>query len=335
LEKDLLKLRQKTNDPNIWENLEAKTLFQNIKILEKKIADFERIKQSLSDLKEFYTFAVDENDQQTIIQLVEDSNQLLKDSTEVRYLNLMNGEADQNNAFVEIHAGAGGTESQDWAEMLQRMYVRWAESKTYRVSLLQESRGEEAGIKSSTIKISGEFTYGWLKRESGIHRLVRISPFDSNKRRHTSFASIWVYPEIDEKIEIDINETDLRIDTYRASGAGGQHVNKTDSAVRITHIPTKVVVQCQNDRSQHKNKSNAMAMLKSRLYELELQKRKEEENKIHSEKKDIGWGHQIRSYVLHPYKLIKDLRTNHESSNVNDILNGDIDKFLEKSLTLK
>jgi len=335
LEKDLLKLRQKTNDPNIWKNLEAKTLFQNIKILEKKIADFERIKQSLSDLKEFYAFAIDENDQQSIIQLVKDSNQLLKDSTEVRYLNLMNGEADQNNAFVEIHAGAGGTESQDWAEMLQRMYVRWAESKTYRVSLLQESRGEEAGIKSSTIKISGDFTYGWLKRESGIHRLVRISPFDSNKRRHTSFASIWVYPEIDEKIEIDINETDLRIDTYRASGAGGQHVNKTDSAVRITHIPTKVVVQCQNDRSQHKNKSNAMAMLKSRLYELELQKRKEEENKIHSEKKDIGWGHQIRSYVLHPYKLIKDLRTNHESSNVNDILNGDIDKFLEKSLTLK
>ena len=335
MEKDLLELKQKTNDPNIWENLEAKTLFQNIKILEKKIADFQRIKQSLSDLKEFYAFAVDENDQQTIIQLVEDSNQLLKDSTEVRYLNLMNGEADQNNAFVEIHAGAGGTESQDWAEMLQRMYVRWAESKTYRVSLLQESRGEEAGIKSSTIKISGDFTYGWLKRESGIHRLVRISPFDSNKRRHTSFASIWVYPEIDEKIEIDINETDLRIDTYRASGAGGQHVNKTDSAVRITHIPTKVVVQCQNDRSQHKNKSNAMAMLKSRLYELELQKRKEEENKIHSEKKDIGWGHQIRSYVLHPYKLIKDLRTNHESSNVNDILNGDIDKFLEKSLTLK
>ena len=335
MEKDLLELKQKTNDPNIWENLEAKTLFQNIKIIEKKIADFHRIKQSLSDLKEFYAFAVDENDQQTIIQLVEDSNQLLKDSTEVRYLNLMNGEADQNNAFVEIHAGAGGTESQDWAEMLQRMYVRWAESKTYRVSLLQESRGEEAGIKSSTIKISGDFTYGWLKRESGIHRLVRISPFDSNKRRHTSFASIWVYPEIDEKIEIDINETDLRIDTYRASGAGGQHVNKTDSAVRITHIPTKVVVQCQNDRSQHKNKSNAMAMLKSRLYELELQKRKEEENKIHSEKKDIGWGHQIRSYVLHPYKLIKDLRTNHESSNVNDILNGDIDKFLEKSLTLK
>ena len=246
----------------------------------------------------------------------------------------MNEEADKNNSFIEIHAGAGGTESQDWANMLQRMYVRWAESKQFGISLLQESRGEEAGIKSSTLKISGDYCYGWLKRESGIHRLVRISPFDSNKRRHTSFASIWIYPEVDEKIEIEINEVDLRIDTYRASGAGGQHVNKTDSAVRITHLPTSIVVQCQNDRSQHKNKSNAMAMLKSRLYELELQKRKSEENKINSEKKDIGWGNQIRSYVLHPYKLIKDLRTNYETSNVDDILDGKIDKFLELSLTL-
>ena len=252
----------------------------------------------------------------------------------LKYLTLMNDEADQNNSFLEIHAGAGGTESQDWAEMLQRMYVRWAESKEFDISLLQESKGEEAGIKSSTLKISGDYVYGRLKRESGIHRLVRISPFDSNKRRHTSFASIWVYPEIDDKVEIEINEGDLRIDTYRASGAGGQHVNKTDSAVRITHIPTHIVVQCQSGRSQHKNKSDAMAMLKSRLYELELQKRKEEENKINSEKKDIGWGNQIRSYVLHPYKLIKDLRTNYESSNVNDVLDGNIDKFLEKSLTL-
>ena len=246
----------------------------------------------------------------------------------------MNDLADQNNAFLEIHAGAGGTESQDWAEMLQRMYIRWAESNGSKVSLLQESRGEEAGIKSCTIKIINEYTYGWLKKESGIHRLVRISPFDSNKRRHTSFASVWVYPEVDDKIEVEIRESDLRIDTYRASGAGGQHVNKTDSAVRITHIPTNIVVQCQSDRSQHKNKSNAMGMLKSRLYELELQKRKEEENKIHNEKKDIGWGNQIRSYVLHPYKLIKDLRTDYESSNVEDILDGDIDKFLEKSLTI-
>jgi len=246
----------------------------------------------------------------------------------------MNDEADQNNSFLEIHAGAGGTESQDWAQMLQRMYVRWAESNKFDISLLQESKGEEAGIKSSILKISGDYVYGWLKRESGIHRLVRISPFDSNKRRHTSFASIWVYPEIDNKVEIEINEGDLRIDTYRASGAGGQHVNKTDSAVRITHMPTNIVVQCQSDRSQHKNKSNAMAMLKSRLYELELQKRKEEEHKINSEKKDIGWGNQIRSYVLHPYKLIKDLRTNYESSNVNNVLDGNIDQFLEKSLTL-
>ena len=218
--------------------------------------------------------------------------------------------------------------------MLQRMYLRWAERRNMNTYLLQESRGEEAGIKSATIKITGEYSYGWLKRESGIHRLVRISPFDSNKRRHTSFASIWVYPEVDEKIEVEINETELRIDTYRASGAGGQHVNKTDSAVRITHIPTNIVVQCQSDRSQHKNKSNAYAMLKSRLYELELQKRKESENKINSEKKNIGWGNQIRSYVLHPYKLIKDLRTNFETSNARDVLDGKIDKFLELSLTL-
>jgi peptide chain release factor 2 len=246
----------------------------------------------------------------------------------------MSGEADNNNAFLEIHAGAGGTESQDWAAILQRMYIRWAESKKLTISLLQESRGDEVGIKSSTIKISGEFTYGWLKKESGIHRLVRISPFDSNKKRHTSFASVWVYPEIDNKIDIEIIESDLRIDTYRASGAGGQHVNTTDSAVRVTHIPSGIVVQCQNDRSQHKNKSSAMSMLKSKIYELELSKRKNEESKTNSEKKDIGWGHQIRSYVLHPYKMIKDLRTNYETSNVNDILDGKIDKFLEKSLTL-
>ena len=266
--------------------------------------------------------------------LLKESENLLIDSTNIRYLNLMNEQTDQNNAFIEIHAGAGGTESQDWAEMLQRMYVRWSESKNGKVFLLQETKGEEAGIKSCVIKISIDFAYGWLKRESGIHRLVRISPFDSNKRRHTSFASVWVYPELDEKIEIEINDSDLRIDTYRASGAGGQHVNKTDSAVRITHIPTKIVVQCQSDRSQHKNKSNAISMLKSRLYELELQKKKEEENKSNQNKKDIGWGNQIRSYVLHPYKMIKDLRTNVESPNTNDILDGKIDKFLESSLTL-
>ncbi len=248
---------------------------------------------------------------------------------------MLNEEADHYNAFLEIHAGAGGTESQDWAQMLQRMYVRWAESQSNcKVHLLQETRGEEAGIKSCILKISKEYSYGWLKKESGIHRLVRISPFDSNKRRHTSFASVWVYPEVDEKIEIEINESELRIDTYRASGAGGQHVNKTDSAVRITHLPSNIVVQCQSDRSQHKNKSNAMNMLKSRLFELELQKRKEKENLANQEKKDIGWGNQIRSYVLHPYKLIKDVRTNYESSNVEDVLDGKIQNFLEASLIL-
>ncbi len=260
---------------------------------------------------------------------------VLEDSLRIRYLNLMNDEADHYNAFIEIHAGAGGTESQDWAEMLQRMYIRWAETENNcKTNLFQETRGEEAGIKSCIIKISMEYSYGWLKRESGIHRLVRISPFDSNKRRHTSFASVWVYPEVDEKIEISINESDIRIDTYRASGAGGQHVNKTDSAVRITHIPTNIVVQCQSDRSQHKNKANAMNILKSRLYENELQKRKDEEEQSNKSKKEIGWGNQIRSYILHPYKLIKDLRTGEESSNVNDILNGKIQKFLETSLTI-
>ena len=253
----------------------------------------------------------------------------------MRYLNLLSDDADHYNAFIEIHAGAGGTESQDWAEMLQRMYLRWAESQeNCKVTLYQETKGEEAGIKSCILKISKEYSYGWLKKESGIHRLVRISPFDSNKRRHTSFASVWVYPEVDEKIDIDVIDADLRIDTFRASGAGGQHVNKTDSAVRITHLPTNIVVQCQSDRSQHKNRSNAMNMLKSRLFELELQKRKEQENQANKQKKEIGWGNQIRSYILHPYKLIKDLRSDYETSNVNEVLDGKIDKFLENSLTI-
>jgi len=292
------------------------------------------LNKSLTDLEEFYKIFQEENNEDYFKQLLEDSTNLLKKSNRIRFLYLMNDPSDFNNAYLEIHAGAGGTESQDWAEMLQRMYVRWSEKRGANVSLLQESRGEEAGIKSSTIKVINEYSYGWLKKESGIHRLVRISPFDSNKRRHTSFASIWIYPEVDEKIEVEINETDLRIDTYRASGAGGQHVNKTDSAVRITHLPSNIVVQCQSDRSQHKNKSNAMNILRSRLYDLELQKRKEKENKIENQKKDIGWGNQIRSYVLHPYRLVKDLRTEYESSDVNSILDGDIDSFLEKSLTI-
>jgi len=281
-----------------------------------------------------FKLAISEANDEYFDQLLIETTKLLEISNKSRLENLMSESADPSNIFLEIHAGAGGTESQDWAQMLIRMYIRWAEKKDAKVLLLQETRGEEAGIKSTTIKIEKEYAYGWLKRESGIHRLVRISPFDSNKRRHTSFASVWVYPEIDDKIEIEIQESDLRIDTYRASGAGGQHVNTTDSAVRIKHIPTDIVVQCQNDRSQHKNKAYAMNMLKSRIYEYELQKKKEKENVINDQKQQIGWGSQIRSYVLHPYKLIKDLRTNHESSNVNTVLDGEIDGFLEKSLSL-
>ena len=292
------------------------------------------IKENLDYIEEFFKLAVSENNEEYFDQLLPETANLLKISNKSRLENLMSDSADPNNIFLEIHAGAGGTESQDWAEMLTRMYIRWAEKKEAKVLLLQETRREEAGLKSITIKIEKNYAYGWLKRESGIHRLVRISPFDSNKRRHTSFASVWVYPEIDDKIEIEIKETDLRIDTYRASGAGGQHVNTTDSAVRIKHIPTDIVVQCQNDRSQHKNKAYAMNMLKSRIYEFEIQKRKEKENVLNDQKKQIGWGSQIRSYVLHPYKLIKDLRTNHESSNINDILDGEIDNFLEESLSL-
>ena len=285
-------------------------------------------------MDDLFNLAISENNEEYISELLFETKKIANLSNKSRLENLMNESTDSNNVFLEIHAGAGGTESQDWAEMLSRMYIRWAEKQDAKILLLQETRGEEAGIKSTTIKIEKNYAYGWLKRESGIHRLVRISPFDSNKRRHTSFASIWVYPEIDDKIEIEINESDLRIDTYRASGAGGQHVNTTDSAVRIKHLPTDIVVQCQNDRSQHKNKAYAMNMLKSRIYENEIQKRKEKENVLNDQKKQIGWGNQIRSYVLHPYKLIKDLRTNHESSNVNGILDGEIDSFLEKSLSI-
>jgi len=245
---------------------------------------------------------------------------------------LLSGEADANDCYLEVHAGAGGTEAQDWAEMLLRMYTRWADSKGYKVEWLEESAGEEAGLKSATIRISGHNAYGWLKTESGVHRLVRISPYDSSARRHTSFSSIWIYPVIDDKIEVEVLDKDLRVDTYRASGAGGQHVNKTDSAIRITHIPTNIVVQCQNDRSQHKNRAAAMNMLKARLYELELQKREEDAQAQHDAKTDIGWGHQIRSYVLQPYQMVKDLRTEVETSNTQGVLDGDLDDFMAAAL---
>jgi peptide chain release factor 2 len=244
----------------------------------------------------------------------------------------LSGENDSLDIYLEIHAGAGGTESQDWAEMLRRMYLKWFDKKLFNCEIISEHKGEEAGIKSSIIKVSGEYLYGLMKNESGVHRLVRISPFDSGARRHTSFASVWVYPSIEDEIDIKIDEKDLRIDTYRSSGAGGQHVNVTDSAVRITHLPTKIVVQCQNQRSQHKNKETCYKMLKARLYEHELQKREEQEQKNVSTKTDIGWGHQIRSYVLQPYQLVKDLRSKIESTNPDEVLNGNLDKFIEGNL---
>ena len=248
---------------------------------------------------------------------------------------MLSGEADANSAFIEFHPGAGGTESQDWAEMLSRMYTRWAENRNYKIQVIESSAGEEAGIKSATLKLTGKNAYGWLKTESGIHRLVRISPFDTQKRRHTSFASVWVYPVVNDDIEIDLKESDCRIDTYRSSGAGGQHVNTTDSAVRITHIPTNIVVQCQSQRSQHKNKSTAFSMLRARLYELELQKKEEKAQKLLDTKSEIGWGHQIRSYVLQPYQMVKDLRTNIEDGNTQAVLDGKIDKFLTTALSKK
>jgi peptide chain release factor 2 len=256
-------------------------------------------------------------------------------AAKARLETLLSGEADTNNAYVEINAGAGGTEAQDWAETLARMYVRWAERRGFKVSWLEESAGEEAGIKSCAFKVDGPNAYGWLKTESGVHRLVRISPFDSNARRHTSFASVWVYPEVDEDIDIEILDKDLRVDTYRASGAGGQHVNKTDSAVRITHIPTGIAVAVQQERSQHQNRAKAMQMLKARLYEVELQKREAERLAAEASKTDIGWGHQIRSYVLQPYQMVKDLRTNVERSDPQKVLDGDLDEFMAASLAAR
>ena len=289
------------------------------------------IKES-NDLFELYKLALEENNKTVINDTLLNIKKLNKKIKKNEIKCFLSNDADSMDSYLEIHAGAGGTESQDWAEMLRRMYMKWASSKNYRTKLISEHKGDEAGIKSSTIKIEGEYIYGFLKSESGIHRLVRISPFDSGARRHTSFASVWVYPVVDENIKVEILEKDLRIDTYRSSGAGGQHVNTTDSAVRITHLPTKIVVQCQNDRSQHKNKETCLNMLKARLYEYEIKKKEQKTKNLESSKSDIGWGHQIRSYILHPYRLVKDNRTGFESSSPDKILDGEIDDFLESSL---
>ena len=284
---------------------------------------------------ELMEMAEAEDDEEMIAEAMTALAALAKTSETARLQSLLSGEADSNDCYLEVHAGAGGTEAQDWAEMLLRMYMRWAEKAGYKTELLEESPGEEAGLKSSTVKIAGANAYGWLKTESGVHRLVRISPYDSQARRHTSFASAWVYPVVDDSIDVTIEEKDLRIDTYRASGAGGQHVNRTDSAVRITHLPTGIVVQCQNDRSQHRNRATAMDMLRSRLYEHELQIREDAAAEEQAQKSEIGWGRQIRSYVLQPYQMVKDLRTGVESGNPDAVLNGAIDDFLAASLAEK
>ncbi len=298
--------------------------------LETKLEEYNILTQTLEDALTLHELAEESQDDGTLLEAESLITALEKQSRRAQLDSLLSGEADHSAAFLEIHAGAGGTEAQDWTQILLRMYIRWAESRKFKWDLIEESSGEEAGLKSATLKITGEKAYGWLKTESGVHRLVRISPFDSNARRHTSFASVWVYPEVDDNITIEIEEKDIRIDTYRASGAGGQHVNKTESAIRITHFPTGIVVQCQSDRSQHRNKATAFKMLKSRIYERELQL-KESANK-NIEKSEIGWGHQIRSYVLQPYQMVKDLRTNVEVGNAPGVLDGDIDIFLESSL---
>ncbi len=303
--------------------------------LEAAFKNIETLTQDLNDNIELSELAEMDGDNE-LLDVTAAELKLVKDKASTAELEaLLSGEVDANDCFVEIHPGAGGTEAQDWAEMLLRMYTRWAQAHGKRVEILEEQSGDEAGIKSATLKIKGENSFGWLKTESGVHRLVRISPFDSSAKRHTSFASVWVFPEIDDTIDIEINESDCRVDTYRASGAGGQHVNKTDSAVRITHEPTGIVVQCQNDRSQHKNRSQAWDMLRSRLYEVELQKRENEAQEQADNKSEIGWGHQIRSYVLQPYQLVKDLRTGVETSNTSAVLDGDLDQFMAAALSAR
>ncbi len=303
--------------------------------LENGIGSYESMETGVAENLEMIELAEAEGEDDIAAEAEAALTKLRDQAAKLQLESLLSGEADSNDCYLEVHAGAGGTESQDWAQMLLRMYLRWAEQHGYKLEYLEESPGEEAGLKSATVKVTGDNAYGWLKTESGVHRLVRISPFDAASRRHTSFASIGVYPVIDDTIEIDINDGDLRIDTYRASGAGGQHVNRTDSAVRITHQPTGIVVQCQNDRSQHRNRATAMTMLKARLYELELQRREEKAQAEHDAKTDIGWGHQIRSYVLHPYKMVKDLRTEVEKGNADAVLDGDLDPFLEASLAAR
>jgi len=325
--KRLGELDAQVEDPKLWDDPKAaQIVMRERRRLDEAIAATRTIEKELADTVELMEMADAEGDASARLELAERSE---RDKVAA----LLAGEADANDTYIEVNAGAGGTESQDWAEMLQRMYTRWGERHGMKVELIDHHAGEQAGIKSATLMIKGENAYGYAKTESGVHRLVRISPYDSNARRHTSFSSVWVYPVVDENIDIEIVESDLRIDTYRASGAGGQHINTTDSAVRITHVPTNIVVQCQNQRSQHKNRAEAMNQLKAKLYEAELQKREAEANATAANKTDIGWGHQIRSYVLQPYQLVKDLRTGVTSTSPSDVLDGDLDRFMAAALS--
>ena len=320
-------------EANFWQDKNnAQKIVKEKKLQEDLINSYDYSVKQCKEIYDLYNLALEENNTSIISESLKNLEELRLNTKKNETKCFLSNESDSLDCYIEIHAGAGGTESQDWAEMLRRMYMKWSSSQHFKCQLINEHKGDEAGIKSSTIKVEGEYVFGWLKSESGIHRLVRISPFDSGARRHTSFASVWIYPVVDENIDIEIIEKDLRIDTYRSSGAGGQHVNTTDSAVRITHIPTKIVVQCQNERSQHKNKDTCMNMLRARLYNYELKKRADKTKNIENSKSDIGWGHQIRSYVLHPYRLVKDNRTNYESSNPDKVLDGEINEFLESSL---
>ena len=323
-------------DPELWnEPDKAQKIMRERTRIENSVNSVREIEQGLEDQVGLIELGEEEGDEEIVSEAISELSRLSELTASKQLESLLSGEADPNDAFIEINAGAGGTESCDWASMLYRMYLRWAERRGYKTEIIDRHDGDEAGIKSATIEVKGENAYGWLKTENGVHRLVRISPFDSNAKRHTSFASISISPVIDDDIDIEIEEKDLRIDTYRSSGAGGQHVNTTDSAVRITHIPTGIVAACQNQRSQHQNRDTAMNMLKAKLYEQELERREADAAEAHGEKTDIGWGHQIRSYVLHPYQMIKDLRTEVETSNTQSVLDGDIDMFLEASLAQK
>ena len=321
---------------NFWKDKElVKKTVKQKKIFENILNSYNHSLNEINNIKDLFNLATQEKDDEIIQDCNLKIEQIQKDIKKNEINCFLSGENDDYNIYLEIHAGAGGTESQDWADMLRRMYMKWFDKKRYKYEIISEHKGEEAGIKSSTIKVDGNYLYGLMKAESGVHRLVRISPFDSGARRHTSFASVWIYPAVEDDIDIKIDEKDLRIDTYRSSGAGGQHVNTTDSAVRITHLPTKIVVQCQNERSQHKNKETCYKMLRARLYEYEAQKRDEENQKTINTKTDIGWGHQIRSYVLQPYQLVKDLRNKTENTNPISVLDGNIDQFIEEGIKNK